>query len=303
MIKYILTATSLKAISSCLLTQKLYRKLGNIIGNYNRTKGKMPQHYFDRVNRMLSINRSFGVPQDGIKILEIGTGWLHWEAITARLFFNVECVLFDIWDNRQMVGMKNYIIQLDKMLDKLDTEEAKINEAHRLISKIIKVERFEDLYNLLGFKYIVDKNGDFSQLGVNTFDYVVSAAVLQHVDENIMSKFINDIATTLKPGGYSYHSINLRDQLLDYDNSVSPKQYLRYSDHVWNRWFNNDITHVNRIQRPEWLELFKKAGLELVKEEIDIENVAGMKIADKFKQYDEVNLNCVGLRLLHRKPK
>jgi hypothetical protein len=82
--------------------------LGNTWGARKRSAGRMPAYYPARINRMLRIARTYGVPKDGDRLIELGTGWLHWEAITTRLFFDVRCTLFDVWDNRQIDGLKNY---------------------------------------------------------------------------------------------------------------------------------------------------------------------------------------------------
>ena len=33
--------------------------------------------------------------------------------MTLRLFYDIKAVLFDVWDNRQLGGLKNYIRQLE----------------------------------------------------------------------------------------------------------------------------------------------------------------------------------------------
>src|SRR5262245_55360107 len=123
MVKYVLAATALKAFSWSSSTMRLYRGLGNKFGAKKRASGIMPTYYFERVNRMLRLHKRHGIVKNGDRLLELGTGWLHWEAITCRLFFDIQAVLFDVWDNRQLSGLKNYITQLDAMLEKLDVED------------------------------------------------------------------------------------------------------------------------------------------------------------------------------------
>jgi len=96
MLKYVLTAITLKAFSCSPLALRLYRVLGNTLGGKKRAKGPMPNYYLERVKRMLHLSRRYGVPKDGDRLLELGTGWLHWEAITTRLFFDVQGILFDV---------------------------------------------------------------------------------------------------------------------------------------------------------------------------------------------------------------
>ncbi len=302
MVKYCLSAMALKAFSCSPLTKQIYRALGNTFGSKKRAVGQMPTYYLNRINRMLRIAKSYGVPKNGDRLIELGTGWLHWEAITTRLFFDVHGILFDVWDNRQMNGFKNYIKQLDGSLDKLDADNTQRTFAHKLISKIREVNDYQDLYELLGFEYILDQRGSLNLLEKKSFDLVVSAGVLEHIYSKDVSDFVYGIATLLKPGGYSVHSINIRDHLYQYDRTVSRKQYLQYPHWVWSLCFENDVQYINRIQRSEWLKLFRKAGLVLVEEEVETEELSGLKVASIYQKYDENDLRCGGLKLVHRKP-
>ena len=301
MLKYCLSAAALRAFSISPLTRRMYRRLGNTWGARKRSAGRMPAYYPARINRMLRIARTYGAPKEGDRLIELGTGWLHWEAITTRLFFDVSCTLFDVWDNRQIDGLKNYLGQLDGLLDQLDASQAQRTRVRQLISKIKAVHDYPELYDLLSFEYVLDQGGSLAKFRPESFDVAVSAGVLEHIHAKDASAYVDGIAALLKPGGYSIHSINIRDHLHQYDRSVSKKQYLRYSPWVWGLCFENDVQYINRIQRSEWRELFKKAGLALVEEEVESEDLAGLKIARSYSQYEETDLRCGGLKLVHRK--
>jgi len=251
---------------------------------------------------MLRIANDYGVPKDGDRLIELGTGWLHWEAITTRLFFEVRGVLFDVWDNRQMNGLKSYLEKLDNSLDKLDVDNTQRTFAHKLISQIREMNNYQDLYKLLDFHYIIDPKGSLNQLEKEAFDLAVSAAVLEHIYAKDAFDFVHGIATLLKPGGYSIQSISIIDHLYQYDKSVSPKQYLKYPHWLWRLCFENDVQYINRIQRSEWLELFRKAGLVLIEEEADVVDLSNLKVAKVYQNYEEKDLRCVSLKLVHRKP-
>jgi SAM-dependent methyltransferase len=148
---------------------------------------------------------------------------------------------------------------------------------------------------------MVDTTGRLSQLKGDSFDVVVSAGVLEHISRDSSQGLIEDIVAVLKPGGYSCHGIHIGDHLYQYDQKVSAKQYLRYSDETWKRWFENDVQYINRLQRSDWLELFKKNGLVLLEEEAATEDLNGMRVAKPYRHYDEIDLRCSNLKLLHRK--
>lgn len=275
--------------------------MANGIGAKKRSAGQMPNFYLNRVKRMLRLASVYGAPRDGARLLEIGTGWLHWEAVATRLFFDVHGVLFDVWDNRQMEGLKNYLNQLDKMLQALDVDDHRRNKAHRMISLIQDKNSYQDLYDLLGFEYVIDERGRLDSLEKGAFDLVVSAGVLEHIYANEAEDFVHGIASSLKPGGLSAHIINFRDHLGEYDNMVSSKQYLHYPDWIWSLCFESQIQYINRLQRSDWLDLFTKAGLELVEEEVEAKDPLNIKVAKIYQKYEEKDLQCGGLKIVHRK--
>ena len=295
------TAAALKIFSSFNFAKRLYRLLGNTIGAQKRAKGNMPQYYIERVNDMLRLSRMYGFPKDGDSLIELGTGWLHWEAITTRLFFNIDAVLFDVWDNRQLAGLQNYLSQFCDMIEKIEVDDEKRQQARILIKRILKISSLEDLYKVLGFQYTIDSRGRLDNLEKGSFDIVVSKGVLEHININVLPEFVNGISALLKPGGYSIHSISLRDHLYGYDRSVSVKQYLRFSDKTWKLFFENDIQYINRVQRSDWLELFRSADLQLIEEVSESGNIVGLRLSKDYQQMDMNDFNCIGLNILHRK--
>src|SRR5437667_6192452 len=160
MVKYVTTAVALKCFSSGPLMRSLYRRLGNTVGNKRRSSEAMPDYYPDRIKRMLRLQRQHNIVRSGDRIIELGTGWLHWEALTLRLFYDIEAVLFDVWDNRQLGAVKNYLRQLRPMLnDDFELSVTALKRAQTLIDEILKVNSFAELYELLGFEYVVESSG------------------------------------------------------------------------------------------------------------------------------------------------
>lgn len=303
MIKYFLTASALKAFSSTRSTRRLYRGLGNVVGARGRARGTMPAYYAAGVRRMLELADQYAVFKDGQRILEVGTGWMHWEALTLALFFETEAVLFDVWDNRQLRALKNYVSQFAKIVEKWqEVPGARRERAQKLIRQVLRVDSFDELYRLLHFEYMVESSGSLAALPDNSFDVVVSARVLEHIDRDSAARFAADCHRVLKPNGFSLQSICIGDHLYAYDRSASPKQYLAFSDAAWKTWFENRVQYINRIQRSEWLRLFEAAGLRLVESEGTSVDVSGLKLAEEYKQLPRSDLECHTLKMLHQKP-
>ena len=302
MVKYVTTAVALKCFSSSALTRNLYRRLGNSVGNKRRGSGTMPDYYPERVKRTLRLQKQHGIVNNGDRILELGTGWLHWEALTLRLFYDIKAVLFDVWDNRQLGGLKNYVRQLGaKLNDGFGLTAAELNRARSIIEEILKVESFDQLYELLGFEYVVESSGSLRQFQNGSFQLVVSGGVLEHVKREALPDLIAETRRILRPGGWAVHSIDTADHLEHYDRTVSPKMYLRFSEETWKRLCENEVQYINRVQRGEWLELFKANGFELIEEEARRVDIGGLNLAKRFADMDKGDLECTVLRVALRR--
>jgi len=301
MLKYIGVASALKLFSANSFTKGLYRKLGNRFGSKRRLKSQIPAYYLNRVNRMLKLSERYGVVKDKDTIIEIGSGWCHWEAVTLRLFFDIKAVLFDVWDNRQFDVLKSYLSQLRINLSKIETDENKLKKADDMIKMILSFNNFSEVYSALGFQYVIEPNGKLSSYKDNSFNLIISAGVLEHIKRCDIPVLAEEFHRLLKPDGYSVHSINLTDHLYLYDKSVSPKQYLKYSDRVWQWCFEDEIQYFNRVQRPEWLSLFEQPGFTLIDEESDRIDIGKFPVNKQYNYLSKHDLGCISLNIVHGK--
>ncbi len=215
---------ALKCFSAGSMTRSLYRRLGNLMGNRERGSGTMPPYYVERLKRMLRLQGQHTLLRKDDRIIELGTGWLHWEALTARLFFDIEGVLFDVWDNRQISGLKNYVAQLRPLLnDGFGLSAPELARVQSLCDAVTSVESFDRLYSLLRFQYVVESSGSLRQFADESFQLVVSGGVLEHVKREAVPLLIRETMRILRPGGWALHSIDTSDHLAHYDSSVSKK--------------------------------------------------------------------------------
>ncbi len=302
MIKYVIAAAALKLFSTSSETKGIYRLLGNTIGQRNRKQYGLEGHYVERMKRLLAVCERYEAIKEGDRLLEVGTGWLHWESTIIRLFYDVEITLFDVWDNRQLGSYKRYFRQLEDIIDsELALTPRQHERVYTLLRTIAKAESFDEIYNLLDFHYVINPGGTLKQFQDEYFNAIVSCSVLEHIHRGILPEFIQDFYRVLKPGGYSIQHIDPKDHLAYYDHNVSRKNYLRYSDKVWRRYFENDVQYFNRVQRPEWLELFQQAGFELVEEETKSTDIGNIKVDRSYECLSKQDLQCGDLSIVHQK--
>jgi cyclopropane fatty-acyl-phospholipid synthase-like methyltransferase len=303
MIKYLMTAAALKSFSISPQTKRVYRLLGNILDQRRRMREGLNTYYVDRTKKILELCEKHHAIQKGEGLLEVGTGWLHWESMIIRLFYDVEITMFDVWDNRYFGAYKQYFRQLEEIIDReLDMDSMQRERVHNLLHTILRARSFDEIYDLLGLRYVINPSGTLKQFQDESFAVIFSCDVLEHIDKSILPEFIQDFHRLLKPGGYSIHKIDIIDHLYYYDTSVPIKNYLRYSDKVWRRYFENDVQYINKVQRPDWLDLFHKAGFELVEEESISADIGTIEVDRVYKNLSRQDMQCVTLTIVHRKP-
>lgn len=303
MMKYIAASLGLKLFSSCQPMRRLYRTLGNELGVRRRAREQMPEYYVERVKQTLQFARAHGIVDDGARVFELGTGWLHWEAITTSLFFDVEAVLFDVWDNRQLSGLKNYLKQLRGRLGEFKglVSAVRLAGARQRIDAALAARNYEELYERFRFQYIVDSSGMLTAFPGGVFDLVMSRGVLEHVDRDSALQIIKDTYRILKPQGWALHDINTGDHLSYYDRDVHPKLYLGFPEWLWVLMGQNKVQYINRLQRGEWIRFFDSSGFKIAAEDTTKVNLNGLRVAKRYQKMLRTDLESnVLLVLLQR---
>ncbi|KAA3620023.1 MAG: SAM-dependent methyltransferase [Calditrichaeota bacterium] len=299
MLRYLSTAVALKMFSLNGTTKKIYRKLGNTIGQRRRLKVKARRRksYFDRGKLFRELCEQNMEIKPGSKFLEIGTGWFHWYALYLSLFHDINSTLFDIWDNRQLDVMKTYINNLKEHFQSCDEDYSQQIES---IDQILQTGSFDELYKLRNMEYILETSGSLAQFADNSFDCIYSFHVMEHVKS--YENNIKEMFRILKPGGLSIHQIGIDDHHTHYDKKESPKNYMRYSEFMWKYLFENDVQYINRLQMSDWLKLFEKYGYNFITKICENREIGGIKIQPKFQHYSQEDLNCIILTIVHQKP-
>ncbi len=174
---------------------------------------------------------------------------------------------------------------------------------HPLLRALYSATSFEEIFDLLDAEYIIHPGGTLDQFPNNEFAAIVSCDVLEHIDRDKLPEFMRDSFRVLQPGGYAVHQIDLSDHYAYFDPSASRKNYYQYSDQAWARYFDSVVQYVNRVQRPEWSELFCQAGFELVEQELEQGDIALIKIDPRYQNLSKQDLECLVMRVVYRRPK
>ncbi|MEN6644356.1 MAG: methyltransferase domain-containing protein [Armatimonadia bacterium] len=93
----------------------------------------------------------------------------------------------------------------------------------------------------------------------NSVGAIFSHSVLQCLNEP--QEVFKELARVLKPGGFMYHMVDLRDHFFRF-----PLQFLCYSEYMWSHVLTSRYPHkayLNRLRLPQLQRMFEELGLEV----------------------------------------
>lgn len=302
MLKYYFAAAGLKGFSLNDTTVRAYRQLGNLIGGKRRS-GTVRSGYFQRSDQNLRFLEESGVVADGVMALELGTGWIHWEALFTSIFYDVKFTLFDVWDNRQFHGFIHYAKELrHRLRHELNRPERQLSRAEGVLDSVLQCETFDEVYHLLGWSYLLDWDGKLDAVPDETLDLIISSDVLEHVHRASFRDLAEAHGRILKASGFVAHQVVFTDHITIYDNSMHTKNYLRMSDALWRLIGENRVQYINRFQPSEIEQFFADAGLQLVKaQRTGVCEIDSIKIARQFGGFSREDLETTVKNILFRK--
>lgn len=99
-------------------------------------------------------------------------------------------------------------------------------------------------------------------------DLVFSRFVLEHVKPEDIFLMHQKFKRELKPGSTIVHLISPSDHRAYVDSNLSLQDFLQYSETEW-RKKQTKFDYHNRLRLPQYLSIFKAAGMEIVYKEYD----------------------------------
>lgn len=299
MLKYTSLALALKLFS---LSKPTYRFLGNTFGSRRRVKAGINSGHLHRARVIYDLIQRYPV-EPGARLVELGTGWLHWESILFRLYTDAEITLYDVWDNRQFPAFRVYCEQLKAALNDMDYLQPEHRaRAHEVLAGILSKSNFDEVYSLLNWRYVVEPSGTLDVFPENHFDMLYSVNVGEHIHSSIAASNVKKMFRILRPGGLSFHTIDPKDHLSYFTKNVSRKNYLRYSDRVWKLIFENEVQYFNRIQPADWMSYYEDAGFELVEDFSTVTDIRPVKVHPQYGDLSDRDFRRSQINIVHRKP-
>lgn len=117
-------------------------------------------------------------------------------------------------------------------------------------------------------------------------DLVFSRFVLEHIPPEDLLKIHQSFAKILPKSAYILHMISPSDHRAYNDKSLSYYDFLKYSPKEWKQ-HHTKFDYHNRLRLPNYLEIFEKAGYEVVSLDYDTCD----KNSEKYRKFKELTLH------------
>lgn len=166
------------------------------------------------------------------------------------------------------------------------------------------VRSVAELERRFGIRYLAPCDARATGLPPGSVDFVSSTSTLEHVPAEELVPLLAECRRLLRPDGVMSSRIDLSDHYSHFDRSLSPYNFLRYSERAW-RLANSSLLYQNRLRRPDYVRAFEEAGFVLVAEKAwrpkrGPNGPARLDLAERFRAHDLEDLAVLGLRLVAR---
>lgn len=215
-------------------------------------------------------------PKSNIEVFELGTG--PWPIIPIALYILgaskintydiAPLVRHDVLKRTlELFSLSSANGLLEKYLGKVDKK--RVCKVKELLQKTDSESPSKLLSSINIHLHIGDART--TSLSDNSVDLIFSTVVLEHISAEVLEGLLAEFNRVAAVDAVMSHYIGLADQYASFDKSISPFNFLRFTDKQW-RLFNNPIIPLNRLRIEDYRNIFRTNGLEIVKED----NVSGL---------------------------
>lgn len=145
-----------------------------------------------------------------------------------------------------------------------------------------------ELARTMGINYHAPADARATGLEAASFDLVSSSHVLEHVPARDLPAVLTECRRLVSPQGVVCHLWNMQDHYAKFDPSISAYNFLTLDRARWGL-VNSSLHYQNRLRLPDYLALFREAGLRLVYQQVwwpsreDLTLLARLPLAAEFR--------------------
>lgn len=239
-------------------------------------------------------------------VLELGTGW--WLTVPIALFLCgiKRIVTIDITPLLRMDELRALLtVYATIPYERLKSYLPQADE--RAYQQLVALSQtpMDDLITILKTLRIEYLITDARQMNfeVGEFDLIVSNTTLEHISKPILTQIFGEFARISGENTIMSHLIDLSDHYAHVDKSLTPYNFLRYSERTWAWFLNNSLQYQSRLRFSDYQQIHTQTGFEILVADVNRERVsqlAKIKIHRDFAKYSQDDLAVTSAWMISR---
>ena len=122
----------------------------------------------------------------------------------------------------------------------------------------------KDLLALINIRYITRADAAHLDLPGESVDYHVSFGVIEHIARGALNGIFLEANRLLKDTGLAIHYATLADLFSTIDDSISPVNFLQFSENEWESIAGNRYMYHNRFRVDDLRQLFEQTKFRVL---------------------------------------
>lgn len=221
------------------------------------------------------------------RFLEVGTGHMVNVPTALWLMGAAETVTVDLnpYLSETLVEESNEFIRRNErsVRDLFGERSATPIFQERLRQLLSFSGRLEGLLEMMHVKYLAPANATGLPLEAHTIDFHVSNTVLEHIPPAELSRILAEARRVLHHEGMLVHRIDPSDHFSHDDDSIPAVNFLQFTDAEWKRLAGNQFMYHNRLRSADYVELFERAGVHILRLEGTVDQRSRLALLNGFR--------------------
>src|SRR5205085_3460187 len=109
--------------------------------------------------------------------------------------------------------------------------------------------------------HVMVRDAQETGLPNGTIDLFYSTGVLEYIPPPVLKGILKEFLRLGRKGAVMSHWIGLLDQFSFFDRSITPYNYLKYTDKQW-KYLSSPLIRQNRLMIADYRQIFSEAGYE-----------------------------------------
>jgi SAM-dependent methyltransferase len=140
--------------------------------------------------------------------------------------------------------------------------EPKLLEAR--VANLRRVTTIEELFRTTGIEYHAPCDCAETGFADHSVDLHYSYTVFEHIPGSTLERILREANRLLSDRGVAFHHIDRGDHFAQVDSSITPANFLQFSETAWRRYARTSWSYHNRLREDEYRALFERVPHDIL---------------------------------------